>query len=67
MLFRSTPDPNTYYASYNDCDHQFMKAYVEREVPGLVPAWLADSLEQATVQHVASHQNYTIQNLYWGA
>jgi hypothetical protein len=40
--------PNADYFSYNDCDDQWMKDYVDQHIPGLVPIWLADDLETTT-------------------
>jgi hypothetical protein len=45
--------PNPYYASYRECDDQWMKDTVARLAPGLVPIWLADNLETVTTQHFA--------------
>jgi hypothetical protein len=43
--------PNSKYASYRDCDHQWMKKLVDNETPGLVPIWLADNFEMVTKQY----------------
>jgi hypothetical protein len=45
--------PNPDYASYRECDDQWMKDTVARIAPGLVPIWLADTTETVTIQHTA--------------
>jgi hypothetical protein len=42
--------PNPDYASYRDCDDQWMKDTVASQAPGLVPIWLADTMETVTIQ-----------------
>jgi hypothetical protein len=46
--------PNADFASYRDCDDQWMKDQVGSQAPGLVPIWLADDLEKVTTQYFAS-------------
>jgi hypothetical protein len=50
--------PNPDYASYRECDDQWMKDTV---APGLVPIWLADTMETVTIQHTApNHSSMSI-------
>ena len=46
--------PNANFASYKDCDDQFMRDKLEEVAPGmdLTPPWLADSLDNVTSQPV---------------
>jgi hypothetical protein len=48
---RNYPSPD--YASYRDCDDQWMKDNVARLAPGLVPIWLTDNTEKVAIQHPA--------------
>ena len=47
--------PNANFASYNDCDDQFMRDKLEEVAPGLdlTPPWLADNLDNVTSQPVS--------------
>ena len=46
--------PNDNFASYKDCDDQFMRDKLEEVAPGLdlTPTWLADDLDNVTSQPV---------------
>ena len=46
--------PNDNFASYKDCDDQFMRGKLEEVAPGLdlTPPWLADDLDNVTSQPV---------------
>jgi hypothetical protein len=60
--------PNSYHASYRDCDHQWMKNTVASEAPGLVPVWLAENLTMVTKQYDSNSATSTIlyENLFDG-
>jgi hypothetical protein len=45
--------PNPEYASYRDCDDRWMKDTVARLAPGLVPIWLAGTMENVSIHHLA--------------
>ena len=38
--------PNPEYASYDECDNQFMRA----SLPGLTPVWMTENPAEATIQ-----------------
>jgi hypothetical protein len=40
--------PNPDFASYKECDDQWMKNIMSNLAPGLVPIWLADNMEEVT-------------------
>jgi hypothetical protein len=44
--------PNPDFASYRDCDDQYMKDYVARENPNLVPIWLTDDFKNVSTDYV---------------
>ena len=46
--------PNANFASYKDCDDQFMREKLEEVAPGLdlTPPWMADDLDNVTSQPV---------------
>jgi hypothetical protein len=44
--------PNSDFASYRDCDDQYMREYVASHDPGLVPIWLADDMKKVTSYQV---------------
>ena len=46
--------PNDNFASFKDCDDQFMRDKVEEVAPGLdlTPPWLVDDLDNVTSQPV---------------
>jgi hypothetical protein len=50
--------PSSDYASYRDCDDQYMKDYVAARQPGLVPIWLTDDMENASTHYVSTEKKY---------
>ena len=46
--------PNPEYASYDDCDNQFMR----KTLPGLTPVWITEVLEEVTIQKNDEDRTY---------
>jgi hypothetical protein len=44
--------PNPAFATYRDCDDQWMKEQAGSQAPGLLPIWLADDLEKVTTKYI---------------
>jgi hypothetical protein len=61
---RNYPNPN--YASYRDCDEQWLKDSVAAGWPGLVPVWLADDLEKVTEQYAPHRDSRHLADLFDG-
>ena len=45
--------PNPDFASFKECDDQYMRDKINEVAPGLTPPWLADDLDNVTTQPVA--------------
>jgi hypothetical protein len=63
--------PNPAFASYRECDDQYMRDTVATIHPGLVPVWLADDLAQVTSMAAANpeikKQSVTLADLFEGS
>ena len=46
--------PNPEYASYDECDNQFMR----KTLPGLTPVWITEVLEEVTIQKIDEDRTY---------
>ena len=46
--------PNAEYASYDECDNQFMR----EALPGLVPVWITEDLTEVTIQNDDDNGTY---------
>ena len=45
--------PNPDFASFKECDSQYMRDKINEVAPGLTPPWLTDDLDNVTTQPVA--------------
>jgi hypothetical protein len=46
--------PNHDFASYRDCDNQWLKHVLASRAPGFVPVWIAGDIEEVTTNYVLS-------------
>ena len=44
--------PNDEFSTYSQCDQAMVRRYVREEMPGIMPFWLSDHLDNVTTQAV---------------
>ena len=51
--------PTSKFASYTECDDQYVRRKIEQIAPGLVPVWMTDNLDLVTTQPMpANNQTF---------